>query len=46
MESMAAIKKLFERGLVQSDLYELTLKAYNSSCEEMRSKAREDAAYF
>jgi TPR repeat protein len=46
MESMAAIKKLFERGLVQSDLYELTLKAYNNSCEEMRSKAREDAAYF
>ena len=45
-ESMASIQELFERGHVNSDLYELTLKAYNDSCAEMRSKAREDAAYF
>ena len=45
-ESMAFIQELFETGHVNSDLYELILKAYNDSCAEMRSKAREDAAYF
>jgi TPR repeat protein len=43
-KSMASIQVEFDRGLVQTDAYELTLKAYNHSCEEMRSKAREDAA--
>jgi TPR repeat protein len=45
-ESMMMIKESFEKGLVQTDAYELMLKAYNHSCEEMRSKARDDAAYF
>ena len=45
-ESMASIQAEFECGHVQSDVYELTLNAHNHSCEEMRSKAREDAAYF
>ena len=45
-ESMAVIRRPFKRGLVQTDAYELMLKAYNHSCEEMRSKVREDAAYF
>ena len=45
-ESMASIQELFETGHVNSDLYELTLKAYNDSCAEMRSNARKDAAYF
>jgi TPR repeat protein len=44
--SMTAIQEEFKRGHLQSDLFELTLKAYNDSCVEMRSKAREDAAYF
>ena len=39
---MEAIETLFKEGHVQSDLYELTLQAYNDSCAEMRSKARED----
>jgi TPR repeat protein len=43
-ESMAAIIRPFNRGLVQNDVYELILKAYNDSCEEMRSKAREEVA--
>jgi TPR repeat protein len=45
-KSILWIKKSFERGHVQSDVYELTLKVYNDSCTEMRSKAREDAAFF
>jgi hypothetical protein len=38
----------FERveggGLKRIGEYELTLKAHNDACAEMRSKAREDAA--
>ena len=45
-KSMASIQELIETGHVQSDVYELTLKAHNDSCAEMRSKAREDSAYF
>ena len=41
-QAMEAIETLFKEGHVQSDLYELTLQAYNDSCAEMRSKARED----
>jgi TPR repeat protein len=44
-KSILAINKSFEGGHVQSDLYELTMKAHSDSYEEMRSKAREDAAY-
>jgi TPR repeat protein len=44
-KSMTAIQTLFEEGNVRTDAYELTLKSYNHSCEEMRSKAREDAGY-
>jgi hypothetical protein len=40
------IENSFKRGLVQTDVYEPTLKAYNNSCAEMRSKAREVAADF
>ena len=39
---MTAIQREFETGHMKSDLYELTLKAYNDSCAEMRSEARED----
>ena len=42
-DSMTAIHQLFKMGCVQNDVYELTLKAHNDSCAEMRSKAREDA---
>jgi TPR repeat protein len=46
-KSILMIKKSLERGHVQNDVCELTMKAYNHSCEEMRSEARgEDAAYF
>jgi len=45
-DSMTAIHREVERGRVQIDLFELTLKACNDSCAEMRSKARDDAAYF
>jgi TPR repeat protein len=45
-DSMTAIQREFERGRLQIGLYEMTMKAYNDSCAEMRSKAREDAAYF
>jgi TPR repeat protein len=43
-KSMTAIEEEFQKGLVRTDVYELTLKAYNDSCEEMTSKAREYAA--
>jgi TPR repeat protein len=43
-KSMTAIQTSFDWGLVQTDAYELMLKVYTDSCEEMRSKAREDAA--
>ena len=41
-QAMEAIKFLFKKRHVKRDLYELTLQAYNDSCAEMRSKARED----
>ena len=44
-KSMTSIQELIEMGHVQSDVYENMLKAHNDSCAEMRSKAREDAAY-
>jgi hypothetical protein len=44
-KSMSAIEGSFEKGLVQTDAYKLTLKAYNDSCTEMKSNAREYAAY-
>jgi hypothetical protein len=40
---MAIHRMKFMGGHVQSDLYELTVKAYIDSCAEMRSEAREDA---
>jgi len=43
---MPEIQRAFERGLVQSYVYEQTLKAYDVSCAEMRSEARDVAARF
>jgi hypothetical protein len=42
--SMTAIQEEFEEGLIQSDAYELTLKAYDDSLAEMGSQVRDDAA--
>jgi TPR repeat protein len=44
--SMPDIQRAFKRGLIQTDVYEQTLKAYDVSCAEMRSKARDGAACF
>ena len=44
--SMPEIQRAFERGLVKSYVYEQTLKAYDVSCAEMRSEARDVAARF
>ena len=44
-DSMTVIKQEFERKLVQSDAYELTLKTHDDSLAEMRSQARDDAAH-
>jgi hypothetical protein len=43
---MPDIQRAFKRGLIQTDVYEQTLKAYDVSCAEMRSKARDGAARF
>ena len=40
--SMKGIKRGFDQGEVNSDVYEPTLKEYNDSCDAMRSKLRED----
>ena len=42
--SMTKIQEEFEEGLIQSDVYELTLKAYGGSLAEMRSLVRDDVA--
>jgi len=42
--SMTVIQRGFEKGEVDSDVYELALKSYNDSCNAMKSKSREDAA--
>ena len=44
--SMPDIQRAFERGLIQKHVFEQTLKAYDVSCAEMRSKARDGAARF
>jgi hypothetical protein len=44
-KAMRTIQENFGGGFVQTDVYELALKAYKYCCEEMTSKAREDAAY-
>jgi len=40
-EAMHAVQVLFEEGIVSRDAIESTLAAYNNSCVEMRSEARE-----
>jgi TPR repeat protein len=39
--AMYQLRKLFEKGLVSRESINSTLAAYNSSCTEMRSKARD-----
>jgi len=43
--SLTVIQQEFEQGLIQSDAYELTLKAYDDSLAETRSQIRDDAAH-
>ena len=40
--AMQSLIASFERGFVSRDAIDLTLTAYNNSCAEMRSKAREN----
>ena len=40
-KAMHTLIKQFERGNVSIDLIDSTLTAYNNSCTEMRSKARD-----
>ena len=40
-QAMHAVQRLFEEGIVSRDAIESTLAAYNNSCVEMRSEARE-----
>jgi TPR repeat protein len=40
-ESMHHMRKVFEQGLVSRESINSTLKAYNNSCVEMRSDARD-----
>jgi TPR repeat protein len=39
--AMHALRTFFERGLVSRESIDSTLKAYNNSCVEMRSEARD-----
>jgi beta-glucosidase/6-phospho-beta-glucosidase/beta-galactosidase len=39
--AMHTLRKNFEIGVVSRDTVDSTLTAYNSSCAEMRSKARD-----
>jgi hypothetical protein len=39
--AMDAMQTFFKKGLVSSDLTDSTLIAYNNSCAEMRSEARD-----
>ena len=39
--AMHELRTFFERGLVSRELIDSTLAAYNNSCTEMRSKARD-----
>jgi TPR repeat protein len=39
--SMHAMRTLFDQGLASSESIDLTLAAYNNSCVEMRSEARD-----
>jgi phage FluMu protein Com len=39
--AIKALQLLFERGQVSRDVIEITLTAYNNSCAEMRSEARD-----
>ena len=43
---MNAMQKLFDRGVVSIELIDSTLQAYNNSCAEMRSEARDDCIRF
>jgi hypothetical protein len=38
---MQALRESFESGLVSRDSIDSTLTAYNNSCAEMRSEARD-----
>jgi TPR repeat protein len=40
-DAMQALRESFERGLVSRDAIDSTLTAYNNSCAEMRSEARD-----
>ena len=40
--AMQSLIASFERGFVSRDAIDLTLRAYNNSCAEMRSEAREN----
>jgi len=39
--AMHMLREIFEEGIVSRDVMDLTLTAYNSSCKEMRSEARD-----
>jgi hypothetical protein len=39
---MNTMRRLFELGHVRRESIDTTLTAYNNSCVEMRSKARDD----
>ena len=45
-DSMTVLLEKFEKGFIQREVYQSMLKAYNDSCVEMTSKAREDALAF
>ena len=42
-QSMHELKTLFEQGYVSRESMDTTLAAYNNSCMEMRSKARDSS---
>jgi TPR repeat protein len=39
--AMHQLRKFFEKGVVNRNTIDSTLKAYNNSCAEMRSEARD-----
>jgi hypothetical protein len=40
-DDMHVLRKRFEKGLVSRESIDSTLSAYNNSCAEMRSEARD-----